>query len=405
MTSKKVLYYTIEGYDTPNPSNHLMDGIIEAILESGHQCHLMQSCRGGENKSVPSKFEHNPSFSTTVINRKKVNKLNFIKRYLEESFFSINIIKHRKNLRDCDVILMQSTATSISHLLLLKLFIRKPIIYNIYDIFPGHAYDIGVIKSKSLYNILKKLQFWAYKLCDKIVVMSEDMENKLKEEGIKQDKIKIIYNWFDDSKFCYIEKANTKIFKNFNLSNDYFYLQYAGTLGQVFDEKILIDLAQALLPIEQIRILLIGEGVKTNWLKQKTEELKLTNVIFLPLQPLEIINDVYNACDMGLIPLKRGVIGYGFPSKACQLLACSKPIYNICDESCYKDIFKKYNMGISNTEYDVKKIKEDIVSMMNSSDILKEMGNNGKQYVYEQYSKTKNSKKFVTLCLEIIKGD
>lgn len=399
---KKILYYTIEGYDTPNPVNHLMDGIIESILESRNECHLMQSYRTDKSKSIPNKFKKYKSFSSTIIKRKNINKQSFIKRYIEESFFSFNIIKYRKQLKSCDVILMQSTATSFLHILFFKLFIRKPLIYNIYDVFPGHAYDIGVIKSKILYNSFRVIQKLAYMMCDQIIVMCEDMKNKIIYEGVKANKIQIIYNWFDDTKFHYIQKSETQIFKKYMLDPNLFYLQYAGTLGQVFDERIIIELAQELSSCDKIKLLLIGDGVKTDYLKKEVKKSFLNNIIFLPLQPLEMVNDVYNACDVGLIPLKKGVIGNGFPSKACQLMACGKPIYNICDKSFYTELFEKYNMGLSNTNYDVKKIKRDILNLFNERERLLEMGKNGQNYVYKKYSKSKNAKKFVELCLEVI---
>ena len=70
---------------------------------------------------------------------------------------------------------------------------KKKIVYNIYDVFPGSAYELGIIKSKFIDNILKSIQRIGYKKADKIVVMSDDMKNVLKKENVNEEKIRNTY--------------------------------------------------------------------------------------------------------------------------------------------------------------------------------------------------------------------
>ena len=54
--------------------------------------------------------------------------------------------------------------------------LHRPIVLNLYDVFPGHAMSIGVIKNKLIYNVFRIMQKVLYKKCKYIVAMSEDMK-------------------------------------------------------------------------------------------------------------------------------------------------------------------------------------------------------------------------------------
>lgn len=154
----KILYITYEGFDTPNAANQMAETMINAFLEQGHTVYLIQSHRKGVNSDIPKSLEGKENFFCETIKRKVVDKTRFVKRYLNEFKYAFQAKKKWKKIKDADLIYVQSNPTILYTMLLLKLFKRKiPIVYSIYDVFPGHAYDIGVIKSKTVYNILKML--------------------------------------------------------------------------------------------------------------------------------------------------------------------------------------------------------------------------------------------------------
>jgi hypothetical protein len=66
--------------------------------------------------------------------------------------------------------------------------IKKPIILNLYDVFPGHAMSIGVIRNRFVFNVLRLIQKVLYKKCKYIVAMSEDMKLQLMNEKVDEKK-------------------------------------------------------------------------------------------------------------------------------------------------------------------------------------------------------------------------
>ena len=172
----KVLYITAEGFDTPNPNNQMAEVMINSFLESGMQVHLIQSRRKKINPDIPRSLENKKGFTCDTVDRTVVDKTNFIKRYFNDVRYAFSAMRYWKKVKDADVIYLQSNPTIIFPMLLLKIFKHLPIVYSIYDVFPGHAYDIGVISSRFIYNTLRILQKPCYKMASAITVLSDDMK-------------------------------------------------------------------------------------------------------------------------------------------------------------------------------------------------------------------------------------
>lgn len=321
----KILYITAEGFDTPNPNNQMAEVMIRDFLQNRHSVHLVQSHRKGVNPDIPKSLEGEPNLTVDTVVRKAVDKTNFIKRYLNDVKYAFSAMKYWKKVKDADVIYLQSNPTIIYPMLLLRLFMRRvPIVYSIYDVFPGHAYDIGVINSKLIYNIMRIMQKPCYRMATAITVLSEDMKVKVVEQGAKPDAVYVVPAWYDVSTTREITNEENRFLQKYNLTKEKFCVQFAGTIGFVFNYKTVIELAKRLKEHTDIEIQIIGDGNVKKEFVAEAEALELTNISFYPLQPIEIVPDVYSACDICIIPLKKGVIGNGVPSKAPILMACKR---------------------------------------------------------------------------------
>lgn len=385
----KVLFITAEGFDTPNPNNQMAEKMIAEILKEGHQIHLIQSHRKGINKDVPDSLKGEKGLTVDTIKRKVVDKQNFIKRYLNDMHYAFQAMKYWIKIKNLDVIYLQSNPTIIYPILLLKLFKHVPIVYSIYDIFPGHAYDIGVIKSKLIYKILQIMQKPCYKLADSILVLGEDMKDKVVEQGAERNRVYVIPAWYDVSTAREVEKKENRFIKKYNISTDKFYVGFAGTVGYVFNYHTVIELAKRLTNYTDIMIQIVGDGNVKEQFQNEVKELGLDNIEFYPLQPVDLVPDVYSACDIAIIPLQRGVIGNGIPSKAPILMACNRMIVNSVEaDSHYAKIFMENDMGISIDIADYDGLAKAIIELYQSQDNIKRMAHNAMIYGKNNYSST-----------------
>lgn len=394
----RVLFLTAEGFDTPNSINHLVTSLCEDILKAGHELHVVSSHKTGIYQDVPDALLKYPKLTTDVIYRKPIDKNRFVFRYVDEIRFAFRAFRQwRKQKRQVDVIVLQSNSNAVFHAMLLRFVLRVPIVLNMYDVFPGHAYDIGVIKSKVVFKALLLLQKILYSQCATIVAMSSDMKDKLIADGVPPDKTVVINNWFDDEIFQVIPRDQNRFFAKYDLPVDKFYVQFAGLLGYVFDYEMFVDTANLLKDETEIVFLLIGDGNQREKVEAYIKSSVATNIRVFPWQPLELIADVYSACDVGIIPLKEGVIGNGFPSKACQLMASSRVVLNVMEKSDYSDMFEEYDMGVSVSSGRPADVAECIRMLYRDISLRKRMGENAQQYSRQHFARSTNTRLFIEL--------
>ena len=88
--------------------------------------------------------------------------------------------------------------------------------------------------------------------------------------------------------------------------------------------ELLVEATCRLSDLPQLMWLLAGEGPTKAYLVRATEG--FPQVIQLPLQPAERMNDWLNAADIHLLPQKAGAADLVLPSKLLGMLASGRPV-------------------------------------------------------------------------------
>lgn len=398
----KVLFLVSSGFDRPTPSFHLMKALIEDTLAAGFDVHMIAGHTTGENPDVPTSFSVYNSFSADIVDRKTMRKKSFVKRYLRGIKYSFQTLKYSRKQKNVDVVFVQSCPYAVFQILLTKLFVKKPVVYNIQDMFPGSAIHSGVMKQKWMQKVFYAVQKIAYHKADCITVISDDMRNKVIEQGVDPEKVQTIVNWYDDNTVHEVSWENNRFVKKYDLSSEKFYVQYAGTMGFVFDYKMVLDVASLLIDYKNIVFHMIGQGSQKEDFVREKEKRKLDNIIFFPLEPQDMVSDVYSACSICFIPLKRGIIGNSVPSKAGLLMACNRTIVNSVDEdSEYYKMFAENEMGISASNTDPVAVSEAILELYKDPVKRKRYALNGHLFGQKEYARSTNTVKYIELFKKI----
>lgn len=399
---KKILFLCNEGFDTPGPSNHLIATLIEDLLGSGYKITLLQSRRKRINNELPENLLNKNNLKLYNIDRKVIDKKSFVFRYLEEASYSLKAFIKWRKFKDIDAVFVQSSPTVVFSILLLKIFLHKPILYSVQDMWPGSAVSSGVLKNKIISRFFYNLQKLAYKNSDIITVISNDMKLKLIDQGVPQNKIYTIVNWFDDRTVKEIPWKENRFVEKYSFSEKYFYVQYAGTMGYVFDYKMIVNVATYLKDYKNIKFQMIGQGSQKEIFMKEVKSKNLDNISFFPLEPQNMVSDVYSACSASLIPLKKGIIGNSVPSKAGLLMACKRPIVNSVDsDSEYFRLFNENGIGISASNDNPEEVAQAILKLYKNPNLCRDLGENGQKFGEKYYSRSNNTKKFTELFYQI----
>ncbi len=401
----RVLYFASTAfYQKPNPSFHLMYAMISDLLDNGDEVYFIGKEYTNIEKHLPDEFVENPLFHYRLVNVSPVEKNKFSLRYLNGIIYPIKAAKYVKEfMANCDIVFIQSGATIPYYVLVAKHYAKhQKILINIQDMFPGSSIASGVMPKKWMQKVFYKIQKIAYRKADKVVGISEDMRDKFLEQGVPYDKTDVVLNWFDDKTVHYVDWEHNRYVKKLGMSKDKFYVQYAGTMGYVFDYKIVLEVARLLKGYKDIEFQMIGMGSQKDAFVKAAAEQKLDNIYFLPLEPQDMVSDVYSACSICYIPLKHGVIGNSVPSKAGLLMECRKTIVMSADRGCkYSEEINKYNIGIACADDDPQAIADAIIYLYKNPEECKEMGMRGYEYGHELYSRSYNMKKYFDIFHEM----
>lgn len=397
-----LLYFaSVDFYQKPNPSFHLMHSMMSDLLEDGNKINYVGCAIDGIEQHIPIEFENDSNFKYKLVELPNTQKSNFVKRYIDGIKYAYLAKKYIKELLvDSDMVFIQSSPTALYNICVVKSLVKdkKKILYNVQDMFPGSSVASGVMTQKWMQKVFYWLQKIAYNKSDVVVGISDDMKDKLIEQGVPAEKVEVIVNWFDDRTVSEVAWESNRFVPIANMDKDHFYVQYAGTMGYVFDYHMIIRVAELLRNEEKIIFQMIGEGSQKQAFVEAAREKKLDNIVFLPLQKQDMVSDVYSACSTCIIPLKHGVIGNSVPSKAGLLMACKRSIVTSTDRgSKYNQMINDNGIGFAYGDDEPEKMAEAIMTLYNNRESCKEMGIRGYEFGHDLYSRSENMKKYLEL--------
>jgi colanic acid biosynthesis glycosyl transferase WcaI len=96
---------------------------------------------------------------------------------------------------------------------------------------------------------------------------------------------------------------------------------YSGNMGEKQGLEIVIEAART---IQEIQFIMCGSGSALDRLQKQAEGLE--NIIWLPLQPFERLNDFLNLADIHLLPQQAGAADLVMPSKLTGILSSGRPV-------------------------------------------------------------------------------
>ncbi len=79
----------------------------------------------------------------------------------------------------------------------MKILRGTRIIFNVQDIFPQNAIDLGALHNQHIISAFRKIESFIYRHADFITVHSESNRDSLLQAGAPEKKLRVIPNWID----------------------------------------------------------------------------------------------------------------------------------------------------------------------------------------------------------------
>jgi colanic acid biosynthesis glycosyl transferase WcaI len=205
---------------------------------------------------------------------------------------------------------------------LLGIFYKKlrgtQLICHVHDLQIEAARDLKMIKSKNGINALFKLEKYIFDQCDGITCVGEGMLRKVREKA--QRDISLFYNTTDLNQFYPMgDRGGLK--QTFGFESSDKIALYSGAIGEKQGIEAILYSAKKFKNRKDLKFVICGSGPYKERLQIMASQLKLQNLSFMPLQPIENFNSFLNMADVHLIIQKANACDLVMPSKLNTVLA------------------------------------------------------------------------------------
>jgi glycosyltransferase involved in cell wall biosynthesis len=213
-----------------------------------------------------------------VINTPDSNRSSVFKRALNSLLFS-SIACWFAIVKKSDIVIASSGPITIGlPALVAKFFRRKPLVFEIRDLWPGGGIEMGKINNKFLIKAALFFEKLLYHKSDLVVTCSEGQKNNIKKR-FPHIRCVTIPHGGDLELFNPVNQSN--------LSVDGKLFTHIGSLGFIHNCRLIIEAAIKIKEMKRddIKIIFIGDGAERKTLEAMKIKYDLTHVEFMGLKP------------------------------------------------------------------------------------------------------------------------
>ncbi len=213
---------------------------------------------------------------------------------------------------------------------------RCPFVFELRDLWPESIKAVGAMRQSRFITALEKVEWFLYRRAALIVSVTESFKKRLVEGGIHAEKISVITNGVDLSRFSPRVK-DVELVAQLNLDGC-FVAGYIGTHGMAHRLDSLLDVAKSLPNLADgrpFRLLLVGDGAEKAKLVARAAEQGIDNVVFVDTVSKDQIVRYWSVLDAAVIHLRRTpVFETVIPSKIFEAMGMGIPlIHGVAGES------------------------------------------------------------------------
>lgn len=319
----------------PAPTGEVMTSIVSCLAQRGHRLHVVTSLpwyrlhrveddwTGSWSRTEPTEWGW-----ITRLHPFPTDKSNIPARALAFGGFSAltTFAGLRPRLRpDAVLVMSPPLILGLPGVVLARRW-GVPLVFNIQDVFPDVAVEVGAITSPRVIRAAAALERWLYRHSDAVTVLSDDLAANVTAKLGPADahRVRVIPNFVDTERVTPGDRRNA--YRDEYGLGDATVVTYAGNLGYSQPVELLLEAARRFVdepPEVEVRFVINGGGSARASLEAQARG--LANVTFVPMQPRERLAEVLAAADIHTVLLRTGLGRSSVPSKLYSILAAARP--------------------------------------------------------------------------------
>lgn len=265
------------------------------------------------------------------------------------------------------------------------------------------ALSLGILSSKSLTRWATLFEKLVMKQFDRVSSISESMVNRLHKKGIGTDKSRFFPNWVDAIGILPLGHS-ASLRSEWNIPDTSKVVLYSGNMGEKQGLEVILKIAKELVyKRSDILFLLVGDGVVRQTLERIASEEKLTNIRFMPLQPVEKLAMLLATADVHLVIQRRGAADLVMPSKLAGIFAAGGVSLVTADPGT--ELFRIVHdnkLGLVVLPESTDEILKGLLLLLDNSELRQIYQERARAYAECKLEKSKILKEFETHLLDLI---
>ncbi len=370
-----------------------LEAMANALTRRGHEVEVVTALPNHPNGRIYEGYGHRlymrESLGSTTVHRVWIYAATGAgaKRIVNYLSFTVLSLFALCRCRRPAVLFVESPPLSlIVPAWLMGLLWRRPIVFNVADLWPDVAVEMGLLTNRRAQRVFARFERWSYRRATLINAVTDGIRRTLVEnKGVPERKVTFLPNGVDLDLFQpgvadpetlhTISPGSTRV------------IVYAGTLGLAHGLDVAVDaMVQVARTHPEARLLLVGGGSDAGRLAKRITDERIANVCLIGSLPVAQVAKILRVAVAGLATLQalphfRGAR----PSKIFPIMASGIPVlYSGRGEGA--DIVREAGAGIVVEPGNPLALAQAVIDILEHPDRASTMGARGRTVVTEHFS-------------------
>lgn len=378
------------------PENFRINDLVRELVERGHTVSVLTGKPNYPSGKVFDDFKLNPtrfnSYSGAAIYRAPMLArgsggfrlmLNYLSFAVGASLYGPLLLMGERF--DIVFVYEPSPVTVGLPAVLISRIKRTPMIFWVQDLWPETLVALGVVRSRPVLAAVGSLVRFIYNRCALVLGQSHGFLDSISKYCKDDKKIRYFPNWAEGG------ASSTEIdgAPEMPIGPDIFTVLFAGNVGEAQDFPAILDAAESLKSNPAVRWVVVGDGRKSEWLRQEVLRRDLGHCfILLGRFPVERMSSFYEKADTLLVSLRGDpVFALTIPSKVQSYLMAGVPLLGMLNGEGATTI-SKANAGLVCAAGDSSGLARAVLKLMAMPQGEREQfGANGRNYAQREFGR------------------